>query len=175
MKVSGHVFVDANRNGQPDGGERRLPDVMVSDGERVARTGQDGAFSFSFQIPAETHHRFVFVTRPTGYASTNSFFLRIPFDAPETEYVAAFGFVEDPKARRDSFSFVTTSDTQFSEVEWMIPTAKDYAQMTGGPAAARVYGHGGRPHRRRIAPSLGHVRFHPGRVEGPRVRRLRRP
>jgi len=133
VKVTGHVFVDANRNGKVDGGEQRLPDVMVSDGERVARTGRDGAFSFSFPLPAETHHRFVFVTRPTGYASTNPFFLRIPFDERGTEYVAAFGFVEDQNARRDTFSFVTTSDTQFSELEWMIPTAKDYAQMTGGP------------------------------------------
>ena len=133
VKVIGHVFVDANRNGKADDGEPRLPDVMVSDGERVTRTGRDGAFSFSFPIVAETHHRFVFANRPTGYASTNSFFVRIPFDEPATEYVAAFGFVEDAKSRRDSFSFVTTSDTQFSELEWMIPTAKDYAQMTGGP------------------------------------------
>jgi outer membrane protein assembly factor BamB len=133
VNVTGQVFADANRNGRADGGEPGLADVMVSDGERVTRTGRDGKFSFSLPMPAEIHNRFVFANRPTGYAPTNAFFLRIPFDEARTEYVAAFGFVEDANARRDTFSFLTTSDTQFSELEWMIPTAKDYAQMTGGP------------------------------------------
>jgi outer membrane protein assembly factor BamB len=133
VAVNGTVFLDADRDGRFDEGERTVPDVVVSDGEEVTRSDAQGRFSFAFRMDGEAHHRFVFITRPTGYDTTNAFFHRIPFDEDVTGYTTAFGIAEHPPSRRDRFWFITQSDTQVSDVRQMIPLAKDYAQMTDGP------------------------------------------
>lgn len=133
VTATGRVFVDANANRVCDAGERGLPGVLVSDGERTARTGPDGRYAFSLRVEDEAHHRFVFATRPTGYRPTSAWFLRIPFAADPTAYQADFGFVEDAASARRDFWFLVVSDSQFTRVGQMIPTAKDYAQFTAAP------------------------------------------
>ena len=50
VKATGHVYEDRNTNGRRDANEPALPNVMVSDGERVVRTGDDGSYNSSFAI-----------------------------------------------------------------------------------------------------------------------------
>ncbi len=131
ISVAGRVFVDRNGNRIPDPGEPGLPDVCVSEGETIVRTDADGRFQFSFAIDAEPHHRFVAVTRPSGFRPAGPEFLRILCSDTATSYRADFGFLPDARAARDDFWFLSTSDSQFSEPGAMIAIAKDYAQMTG--------------------------------------------
>jgi len=133
VHVTGRVHVDANANGALDPGEPGLARVLVTNGQDVTRTASDGGYAFQFEIGRETHCRFVVVTRPTGYRPTGPYFLRIPFAEERTTYRADFGFAECPHARRREFWFIVTSDSQFTRPEEMIPTAKDYAQMTDTP------------------------------------------
>lgn len=59
---AGVVYRDDNGNGRRDRGERGLPGIRVSDGERIASTDRDGRY----QLPAEDG-RTVFVIKPAGY------------------------------------------------------------------------------------------------------------
>lgn len=68
----GRVYVDANRNGRYDKGEKTLKGVCVSDGLNVVETGADGTFS----LPGHDRQRFVFITTPSGYQSDRGHFLR---------------------------------------------------------------------------------------------------
>jgi outer membrane protein assembly factor BamB len=136
--VSGIVFDDRNGNGAQDDGEAGLVDVNVTDGERVVRTGDDGGFQFQIRFDENPHHRFVVVTRPTGFRATGLFFQRIPFDESRVEYSVNFGLVSDPASAKREFWFMTASDSQFTNIEQMIPTAKDYAQVTSAPALPRL-------------------------------------
>ncbi|MBI3947825.1 MAG: PQQ-binding-like beta-propeller repeat protein [Armatimonadetes bacterium] len=133
VTVAGRVFLDANANGEPDAAEPGLPGVVVTDGERVRETGRDGSFLLRFAMGDEAHCRFVVVTRPSGYRPTTGWFLRILPDETGTQHAAAFGFAPDPLSRRREFAFIAASDSQFSQPDEMIPTAKDYAQMTAAP------------------------------------------
>ena len=133
ISVTGHVYEDRNANGtrQPD--EPGLADVTVTDGQQVLRTPGDGGFSFRIKRNRELHQRFIVVTRPTGYRPTGEFFLRIPFDEERSDYSVDFGLVRDAASASREFSFIIASDSQFTAVEEMIPTAKDYAQITSAP------------------------------------------
>ncbi len=137
VHVAGRVYVDSNANGALDTTEPGLAGVLVTDGAAVSRSDADGRFSFRFDMASDTHCRFVVITRPSGYRSTGPFFLRIPFADKQTNYQADFGLVKDPLSARTAFSFIVTSDSQFSRPEEMLAIAKDYAQMTevsGDPA-----------------------------------------
>jgi outer membrane protein assembly factor BamB len=140
-QVSGSVFEDHNGNGTRDVGESGLAGVSVTDGERVLQTDSDGGFRFQIRFDENPHHRFVAVTRPTGFRPTHGFFTRIPFDEPGVEYSVDFGLARDPASAKRDFWFMTASDSQFTNVEQMIPIAKDYAQVTSSPAIPRL----GRP------------------------------
>ena len=134
---------------------RGLSNVLVTDGEHVRHTNDDGTLRFTFEMPDEPHCRFVVATRPTGFQPTSQPVLRIRFDVAETQYRADFGFVDDPSSNRTDFSFITASDSQFTQPGEMIATAKDYAQITsaavvaqrlsvarsGGPRQARNHPH----------------------------------
>jgi len=133
VKVNGSVFLDTNENGRRDNGEKGIAGVMVTDGEKVLRSSEDGSFSFRFSVDDEPHCRFVFATRPTGYRPTNSWFLRIPFAEKRRSYQGNFGFAEESLSKRKGFWFIMTSDSQFATYEKMISIAKDYAQMTDVP------------------------------------------
>jgi outer membrane protein assembly factor BamB len=134
VMVKGTVYEDRNANGERDADEPAMRDVMVTDGESVLRSGDDGSFSFRIRMDEQPHYRFVAVTRPTGFKPTGEFFLRIPFAEDKTKYAADFGFVRDAAAAKQEFWFMTASDSQFTSIEQMIPIAKDYAQVTSAPA-----------------------------------------
>jgi outer membrane protein assembly factor BamB len=136
IHVAGRVFRDDNRNERFDEDESGLSHVLVTDGERVVHTNDDGVFEFTFEMPNEPHCRFVVATRPTGFKPTSRPVLSIPFDVTEAEYRASFGFVDDPGSRRREFSFIAASDSQFTQPGEMIAIAKDYAQITSAADAA---------------------------------------
>ncbi|MBG86737.1 MAG: hypothetical protein CMO80_07540 [Verrucomicrobiales bacterium] len=133
VSVRGLVFEDRNGNGRRDAGETGMPEVSVSDGQRVSRTDEDGSFRFEFAITTDRHHRFVTATRPNGFKPTTSYYGRIPFDENTKEYEFKFGFVRDAASAKPDFWFMAASDSQFTTIEQMIPTAKDYAQLTSAP------------------------------------------
>ncbi|MBP6534347.1 MAG: calcineurin-like phosphoesterase family protein [Arenimonas sp.] len=63
LPCSPSVFLDGNRNGQRDGREHGLPDVRVSDGERMVITDRNGIYSLTAE-PGKT----LFVIKPAGYS-----------------------------------------------------------------------------------------------------------
>lgn len=60
--AKGIVYVDANRNGKFDKGEKKLPGVGVSNGVDVVQTDKNGAY----KLPV-TENNILFVIRPDGY------------------------------------------------------------------------------------------------------------
>ena len=64
---TGHVFVDSNRNGIYDKGEKPLGNICVSDGKNVVKTDRKGFFS----LPGHERERFIFITTPSGYKYKN--------------------------------------------------------------------------------------------------------
>lgn len=103
---TGHVFVDKNRNGVFDKGEKTLSGVMVSDGLYVVKTGQDG----SFCLPGHEKERFIFITTPSGFKTDNAYYRRIS----KQEQTYDFGVIPyDAHIRKDgSHRFVHISDTE---------------------------------------------------------------
>jgi len=137
VTATGIVFEDRNSNGKRDPGEPGLPRVVVSDGEKVIRTSAAGEYRFEVRVDENPHHRFIVVTRPSGFRPTTAFFHRIGFDESRTRYAVDFGFARDRASAKRDFWFITASDSQFTSIPQMIPIAKDYAQVTsapGGPA-----------------------------------------
>lgn len=63
QQAHGAVYLDANRNGLRDAGERGIPGVCVSNGREVVRTDRQGAWS----LPV-TDDTALFVIKPAGYA-----------------------------------------------------------------------------------------------------------
>jgi hypothetical protein len=57
------VFIDTNRNGVFDAGERGLSGVAVSDGVHIVRSDRDGRYRLA-AMPGKT----LFVIKPSGYA-----------------------------------------------------------------------------------------------------------
>ena len=57
-QYAGKVFVDENKNGLFDKGEKLLQDVSVSDGLNVVSTDSDG----TFRLPGHTRAHFLFIT-----------------------------------------------------------------------------------------------------------------
>ena len=57
------VYIDANRNGVYDAGERGISGVGVSDGEHIVRSGRDGRY----RLPAMAG-KTLFIIKPAGYA-----------------------------------------------------------------------------------------------------------
>ncbi len=73
-QISGVVFVDANSNGHPDPGERRLPDVAVTDGFQIVTTDRYGRY----QLASDASFIVLRLTVPTGYWPTSGrWFVRL--------------------------------------------------------------------------------------------------
>ena len=79
-QYTGKVFVDENRNGLLDEGEKRLHRVSVSDGLNVVQTDSNGAY----QLPGHSRMHFLFITTPSGYNTDNAYYYRI--ENGRTEY-----------------------------------------------------------------------------------------
>ena len=131
--IRGKAFLDANANGKQDGNEKGLAKITVSDCQRLEQTGSNGEFTFVLRFDDKPHHRFITLTRPNGYRLTSSFYVRIPYDENRSEYSISFGLQVDPKSAQKDFWFISSSDSQFTAHHQMLPTAKDYAQITSAP------------------------------------------
>ena len=104
-QISGTVFLDANENGDHDGGETPLAGVHVSDGNDIVVTGVDGEYLFN----ADTNNPFaVFVTVPDGYRSSGNFYW-----VPTGGYSNDFGLIADSTSLNTNFSFVHGADIQY--------------------------------------------------------------
>ena len=109
--AAGVVFLDANANGKRDPNEPGLPDVRISDGEVLKKTGSGGEYRFELKID---WHRFVFVVRPTGYKPTTAYAVRLAGDGEETNYAINFGLAKDPASQPGKeLAFLVTADSQF--------------------------------------------------------------
>ncbi len=131
ITVSGHVFVDANRNGQKDADERGLANVPVSDGENITMSGLDGSYTLKLDVQED---RFIFVTAPTGFAPSRTFFHRIEAGIAESKVEASFGLESDtrwgaPDGARHSFSFLVTADSQFTTKEEQALLIEEFSEM----------------------------------------------
>ena len=60
--ATGVVYQDLNQNNAQDAGELGVPDVSVSNGREVVRTGRDGTYSLGV-----TDETILFITKPPGY------------------------------------------------------------------------------------------------------------
>ncbi|MGN0230228.1 MAG: PQQ-binding-like beta-propeller repeat protein [Muribaculaceae bacterium] len=102
----GTVFVDANRNGIFDKGERTMKGVAVSDGLNVVLTDARGQFS----LPGHEKMRFVQITTPSGYKTLNAYYQRV--DGSDKDY--NFGLMPYSSGIKSdgSHSFIHISDTE---------------------------------------------------------------
>ena len=62
----GHVYVDSNRNGIYDKGEKVLKGIRVSDGLNVVKTNAEGVYT----LPGHKRERFIFITTPPAIGQT---------------------------------------------------------------------------------------------------------
>lgn len=60
--VRGTVYLDANKNGKLDSGEKGIPEVSVSNGVDVVRTDEAGRYDI--ELPEES---ILFISKPAGY------------------------------------------------------------------------------------------------------------
>lgn len=105
-QYAGKVFVDENKNGLFDKGEKLLQDVSVSDGLNVVSTDSDG----TFRLLGHTRAHFLFITTPSGYKTDNAYYRpietgRMEYDFPV--YPCRNGILADGTHR-----FIHISDTE---------------------------------------------------------------
>ena len=79
-QYAGKVFVDENKNGLFDKGEKLLQDVSVSDGLNVVSTDSDG----TFRLPGHTRAHFLFIPTHSGYNTDNAYYR--PIETGRMEY-----------------------------------------------------------------------------------------
>ena len=106
VDVAGVVFLDTNRNGRRDRGEKPLEGICVSDSDRIIRTKRDGRYAFSFDLDVPTC---VFITEPTGYRASGSYY----WLATTGTHRRDFGLILDPPSSDRRFSFIDGGDIQY--------------------------------------------------------------
>lgn len=121
---TGHVFIDNNKNGTFDKGERPLKGIAVSDGLNVVQTASDG----SFTLPGHAKERFVFITTPSGYRTDNKHYRNIKGQSNSFEFGLqpySGGIKKDGKHK-----FVHIADTEIFNTEnhddW-VDNVRDYS------------------------------------------------
>jgi outer membrane protein assembly factor BamB len=135
----GKVFIDTDEDGQYDAGEPGIENIAVSNGMQstilgngVKLTLADGTFTFTTPL---SESRFVFVTVPSGYTGTNSFFHKLnPANAPDTAY---FGLRLTPATSNPVFRWVQMSDTHmFDDPATGVNMSDDVTEIEGLPQPA---------------------------------------
>lgn len=135
LRVGGYVFVDENRNGVMDPGERGLAGVSVSDQRRVVKTSANGSWAINYDGPGSTY----FVVKPQGYEPPVNednlpqfYYIDKPEGSPEGGRFAgvaptgtlprSIDFPMYPHEEPDAFRAIVFADTQprdFREVEYI--------------------------------------------------------
>ena len=121
-------------------GGKPLAGVLVSDGEHVVRTDEQGAYKLEFDVK---DLQFVFATRPRGFRPVGSFHEPITREDTETEYQRDFVFAPDPLADRDKFTFLASGDSQFADLLTFTHLLAEYAhftQVSGNPGFLTMAG-----------------------------------
>jgi len=122
---TGRVFIDKNGNGIFDKGESVLPNVMVSDGLNVVKTGTDGSFS----LPGHEKERFIFITTPSGYKTNNKHY--IPIGQETRSYNFGVQPYKGGIGNDGSHKFIHIADTEIFNTEghedW-VNNVRNYAQ-----------------------------------------------
>ncbi len=122
---SGKVFVDSNKNGLYDKGERVLKGIMVSDGKNVVKTNSNGVF----ELPGHSNERFITVTTPTGYKAGNKHYIKIDEDVDSYDFPLESW--NSRIAKDGSHKFIQLSDTEIfntSDQERWAHNVRDYAK-----------------------------------------------
>ncbi len=101
--VRGAVYVDQNRDGQRNLGERGLANVIVSNQDAVVATDSAGAFSI-----ARGPNDLVFVSVPDNYQVVGRFWRSVSDGSSRVEFALA------PSRAPEAFTFVHASDTHIA-------------------------------------------------------------
>lgn len=101
--VQGSVFVDQNRNGQRDPGERGLADVTVSNQDAVVATDAAGEFRIE-----RGPNDIVFVSVPDNYQIAGRFWRSVADGSRRVDFALT------PAPAPETFTFVHASDTHIS-------------------------------------------------------------
>lgn len=121
---TGHVYVDKNKNGVFDQGEKPMAGIKVSDGLNVTETAADG----SFTLPGHDRERFIFITTPSGYKTFNRHYHKI--EKKQDGY--DFGLMPySGRIRKDgSHSYIHITDTEIfntaNQEDW-VNNVRNYA------------------------------------------------
>jgi outer membrane protein assembly factor BamB/predicted phosphodiesterase len=126
ITISGTVYADRNDNGTREDGEDGLPDVGVSDGVQVVRTGAAGGYTLTDVQPGV--QRTVFVIVPTGYRIGGAFYRCIPGQC--AGMTADFGLAPDPASTAANHAFIHVTDSHITR-----PGATCFAEMAALPAS----------------------------------------
>lgn len=128
----GRVYVDANRNGVYDKGEKVLKEVRVSDGLNVVKTDAEGRYT----LPGHERERFIFITTPSGYRTDNRYYQRIEGEGKSYD----FG-LQTWKGRIQpdgSHKFIHISDTEIFNTENQDDWANNIRDYAANEAIAFV-------------------------------------
>ena len=124
----GQVFLDGNKNGSYDRGEKLMSGVMVSDGLNVVKTNSKG----QFELPGHDRARFISVTTPSGYKPGTNHYIKIDANVESYDFALEKW---DRVAKDGSHSFIQIADTEIRDADpthqiWM-NNVRDYAQNEG--------------------------------------------
>ena len=98
-EIAGAAFIDVNRNGVRDAGERGLAHVVVSNQDAVVATDASGAYRLS-----RGPNGLLFVSVPDGYRTVG------PFWRAVEDTTSTVDFPLSPAARSTGFTFIHASD-----------------------------------------------------------------
>lgn len=120
----GRVFLDKNKDGCYDRGEKLLSDVLVSDGLNVVKTNNDGTFN----LPGHKRARFISVTTPSGFKPVNTHYFKIDTDVESYDFARQRW---DKVSKDGNHSFIQITDTEIRDTNpihsiWM-NNIRDYA------------------------------------------------
>lgn len=102
---SGIVFLDANKNGLYDKGEKTLSGIAVSDGLNVVQTDKTG----SYNLPGHEKARFIHLTLPSGY-ETKRFYHPVKGESEKCNFALTPARVSPGK--NGSHRFLQITDTE---------------------------------------------------------------
>lgn len=105
--VTGCVFLDQNKNGQKDQDEKGIPDIYVSDGEKIIKTGPDGRYAFKGMPVREC----AFVILPENYSPVKDFFVFVDTNKID----ANIALYHNAQGKEHNFAFIQSGDIQMLE------------------------------------------------------------
>lgn len=105
-QYTGRVYVDANKNGQYDKGEKLMKNVSVSDGLNVVKTSADGHYA----LPGHEREKFIFITLPSGYYTNNAHYKKI--ESGTSGYDFGIHTLNGRINKNGTHKFIQISDTE---------------------------------------------------------------